>query len=45
MLPLVFQPGYALAFWVAYFIWLVPEYVGSFVQRSKGNASRQDRGS
>jgi protein-S-isoprenylcysteine O-methyltransferase Ste14 len=37
--------GYALAFWLAFLIWVVPETVGSKLQRATGMAVRQDRGS
>jgi protein-S-isoprenylcysteine O-methyltransferase Ste14 len=45
MIPLAFQPGYSVAFGIAFAIWVIPEWIGSFFQRSKGNATRRDRGS
>lgn len=46
MLPLSYNhPIYAVIFWIAFAIWAVPEYVGSFVQRARAGAAVQDRGS
>lgn len=46
MQPLLFtNTGYAIVFWIVYAIWLVPELVGTFIQRARGNAIVQDRGS
>ncbi len=44
---LIYSGIYAAWFWITFYLWLVPETIGLFVQRArnKGNAKRQDRGS
>ena len=46
MLPLLFgNTAYTLIFWIAFAIWVVPEWLGAFFQRAAGNAQIHDRGS
>jgi protein-S-isoprenylcysteine O-methyltransferase Ste14 len=46
MLGLMFtNTAYSTVFWIAFAIWLVPEFVGGLVQRSVGRSASQDRGS
>ena len=46
MLPLPFGNNiYRLVFWIAFAIWLIPEWVGAMYQRTRGDAQRRDRGS
>lgn len=37
--------GYALIFWIAFLIWVVPEWIGVWTKRAKDNAVKRDRGS
>src|SRR5262249_9161903 len=37
--------AYAIAFWGAFLLWALLEWIGSFTQRAKGSATGQDRGS
>ena len=43
--PLPFTRGYAIIFWVAFYLWLIPELIGGVKQRSHASATRRDRGS
>jgi protein-S-isoprenylcysteine O-methyltransferase Ste14 len=39
------SPIYQIVFWAAYLLWMVPEFVGMFFQRSRASADSHDRGS
>lgn len=43
--PLPFSRGYAIVFWIAFYLWLIPELIGWVKQRSGASAMRRDRGS
>jgi len=43
--PLPFAHGYAIVFWIAFYLWLIPELIGGVKQRSHASATRRDRGS
>lgn len=43
--PLPFSNGYAIAFWIAFYAWLIPELIGLYTQRARASDLRRDRGS
>ncbi len=46
MVPVfISSPTTQVLFWVAYSVWMVPEVVGMFTQRSRGGVQNRDRGS